>query len=59
MRRAIPKTKFRCVDGPFKGKNIWLSADARSATFTVRGCTGRYVGVIRGVRSCVAVWEAA
>lgn len=50
-----PKTKFRCVDGPFKGNSIWLSADARSTTFTVRGCTGRYVGVTRGV----AVWEAA
>ena len=55
MRRAIPKTAFVCVDGPFKGSKLWLSGDNRSAVFTVRGCTGRYVGVRRGV----AVWEAA
>lgn len=59
MRRAIPKTLFTCVDGPFKGSKLWLSGDNKSAVFTVRGCTGRYVGVKRSVKRGVAVWEAA
>lgn len=55
MSRAILKTAFVCVDGPFKGGKLWLSGDNKSAVFTVRGCTGRYVGVAGGR----AVWEAA
>ena len=49
------KSKFRCVDGPFKGNVIWLSSDAKSAVFAVRGAVGRYIGVAGGR----AVWEAA
>lgn len=55
MSRAIPKNAFVCIDGPFKGGKLWLSGDNKSAVFTVRGCTGRYVGVTRRG----AVWEAA
>lgn len=55
MSRAIPKTAFVCVDGPFKGGKLWLSGDNKSAVFTVRGCTGRCVGRVDGR----AVWEAA
>lgn len=55
MSRAIPKTAFVCVDGPFKGGKLWLSGDNKSAVFTVRGCTGRYIGVAGGR----AIWEAA
>lgn len=48
------KRKFRCVDGPFKDTVIWLSSDAKSAVFAVRGLVGRYVGTACGR----AIWEA-
>lgn len=55
MSRATPKSSFICVDGPFKGSKLWLSADHKSAVFTVRGQTGRYVGQANHK----AAWEAA
>ena len=40
---ASPRIHVFCHDGPFKGKTLSLTSDARTAWFTFRGVTGRYV----------------
>lgn len=43
MSRQVHKTKYLCVDGPFRGQHIWLSGDGKSLVFKLKGHTGRYV----------------
>lgn len=37
------KQSFKCIDGPFKGRTIWLGADAHTFIFAVGNWTGQYI----------------
>jgi hypothetical protein len=43
MNRQVHKTKYLCVDGPFRGQRILLSGDGKSLVFKLKGQVGRYV----------------
>lgn len=43
MNRQVHKTKYLCVDGPFRGRRILLSGDGKSLVFKLKGQVGRYV----------------
>jgi hypothetical protein len=55
MAKTASKTKYLCVDGPMKGRYIFLHTDARTLVFEMKQYKGRYVpNGISSVR-----WEAA
>jgi hypothetical protein len=40
--KPYPKKRVLCLDGPFKGRNLWLATDRRTLTFRIKGQVGFY-----------------
>jgi len=43
MNRPTKKTKYLCVDGPFRGRHIYLHSDGKTLVFKLKNQVGRYV----------------
>ena len=37
------KTKFKCTDGPLRGRFLWLQHDGKTFVFRIKDWVGRYV----------------